>query len=91
MSSRKQYFKHWAESELGEGTVLMEAMGDEIVRQVEIYRSLTVWSDKTGQSDERFMLADQPLSWLDLDEDDGITAGEFEAAWKKARATSPAR
>lgn len=88
MSNAAKYYKHWAESDLGQGNVYMEAIGDEIVRQVEIYGGRIVWSDKTGQSDENFMLADQPLSWLDLDSDDGITASEFEAAWKRAKAAT---
>lgn len=88
MSNAAKYYKHWAESDLGQGNVYMEAIGDEIVRQVEIYGGRIVWSDKNGQSDENFMLADQPLSWLDLDSDDGITASEFEAAWKRAKAAT---
>ncbi len=32
-----------------------------------------------------FMLADQPVSFLDFDSDDEISAREFEIAWKKAR------
>lgn len=91
MSTTKKHFKHWAESELGQGNVLIEAIGDVIVRQVEIYGSVVVWADRSGQSDERFMLADQPLSWLDLDSDDGITAAEFEAAWKRAKAATAAQ
>ncbi|MET4617275.1 hypothetical protein [Stenotrophomonas sp. HMWF003] len=87
-TNKKQYFKHWAESDLGQGNVYIEAVGDVIVRQVEVYRSVTTWADKHGQSDERFLLADQPLSWFDLDSDDGITATEFEAAWKKAKAAT---
>lgn len=85
MSTAKKYFKHWAESDIGQGTVYLEAAGDVIVRQVEIYGSTLTWADKAGHSDERFTLADQPLSWLDLDSDDGITASEFEAAWKRAK------
>lgn len=88
---KKQYFKHWAESDLGQGNVYIEAVGEVIVRQVEVYRSVTTWADKTGQRDDRFVLADQPLSWFDLDSDDSITASEFEAAWKKARATTAGR
>ncbi len=30
-------------------------------------------------------MADQPVSFLDFDEDDEISAREFESAWKKAR------
>ncbi|QKW55182.1 hypothetical protein [Stenotrophomonas sp. NA06056] len=84
-SSAKKYYKHWAESGLGKGNVLMEARGEKIVRQVEIYGAKFVWADETGQSDDRFVLADQPVSFMDFDEDDEITAREFEIAWKKAR------
>jgi hypothetical protein len=82
------HFKHFAESDLGEGVALMEAAGDEIVRQVEIYGSTLVWCDQTGQSDERFMLADQPLSALGLGPEHEISAAEFEAAWSQARAAT---
>lgn len=88
MSTAKTYFKHPAESNLGKGTVYLEAQGEVIVRQVEVYRSVQVWCDRTGSSDDRFALADQPLSWFDLDNEDGITAREFETAWKKAKAAT---
>jgi len=84
-SNTKKYYKHWAESGLGKGNVLMEARGEKIVRQVEIYGTKVVWADETGQSDDRFVLADQPVSFMDFDEDDEISAREFEIAWKKAR------
>lgn len=80
-----KYFKHIAESDLGEGIVLMEAVGDEVVRQVEIYDSNFIWCDRDGQSDDRFMLADQPVSLLELDAEDEISASEFEEAWKNAK------
>ncbi len=54
MKNAKKYYKHWAESGLGKGNVLMEARGDRIVRQVEIYGSKLVWADENGQSDDRF-------------------------------------
>lgn len=88
MSTDKKYFKHQAESDLGKGNVLMEARGEKILRQVEIYGLRAVWSDATGQSDDRFLLADQPLSFFDFDSDDEISAREFETAWKKARDAS---
>lgn len=84
-SNNKKYYKHWAESSLGKGNVLMEARGDKIVRQVEIYGTKSVWADETSHSDDRFLLAEQPVSFLDFDEDDEISAREFESAWKKAR------
>lgn len=90
MSTAKKYFKHLAESHLGKGNVLMEARGDKIVRQVEIYGTVIVWSDESGQSNGRFMLAEQPLSFLDFDSDDEISAREFESAWTRARAATGA-
>ncbi|WP_181358692.1 MULTISPECIES: hypothetical protein [unclassified Stenotrophomonas] len=84
-SNTKKYYKHWAESGLGKGNVLMEARGDKIVRQVEIYGMTAAWADEHGHSDDRFPLAEQPVSFLDFDEDDEISAREFESAWKKAR------
>ncbi|MGX9780493.1 hypothetical protein [Stenotrophomonas maltophilia group sp. LNF336] len=84
-SAAKKYYKHWTESGLGKGNVLMEARGEKIVRQVEIYGTKMVWADEHAHSDDRFLLADQPVSFLDFDEDDEIAAREFEAAWKKAR------
>lgn len=88
MNTDKKYYKHPAESDLGKGNVLMEARGEKILRQVEVYGLRAVWSDATGQSDDRFLLADQPLSFFDFDEDDEISAREFESAWKKARVAS---
>jgi hypothetical protein len=84
-NTAKKYYKHWAESGLGKGNVLMEARGEKIVRQVEIYGTKMVWADEHAHSDDRFLLADQPVSFLDFDEDDEISAREFESAWKKAR------
>ncbi|PJL46507.1 hypothetical protein B9Y74_18875 [Stenotrophomonas maltophilia] len=84
-NNAKKYYKHWAESGLGKGNVLMEARGEKIVRQVEIYGTKMVWADEHAHSDDRFLLADQPVSFLDFDEDDEISAREFESAWKKAR------
>ncbi|HDS0947610.1 TPA: hypothetical protein QDZ34_000123 [Stenotrophomonas maltophilia] len=81
----KKYFQHWAESVLGEGIILLEATGDEITRQVEIYGDSVIWCDSSGQSDDRFMLADQPVSAIGLDTEHEIPASDFEAAWRKAR------
>ena len=88
-SAAKKYYKHWAESGLGKGNVLMEARGEKIVRQVEIYGTKMVWADEHAHSDDRFLLADQPVSFLDFDEDDEISAREFESAWKKAFGVEP--
>ena len=64
MSTPRKHYKHPAESEIGNGTIYLEAQGDVIP------------------------LSDQPLSWLDLDSDDAITASQFEAVWKQAKAVS---
>lgn len=86
-----RYFRHWAESVLGEGVALMELKGEWVVRQVEIYGPHRIWCDESGQSDDRFMLADQPISVLELDAVDEISAGEFEDAWNSARESSGTR
>ena len=88
MTMTTKHFKNWAESELGEGIAFIEAVGNNIVRQVEIYDSTFVWCDQSGQSDDRFMLADQPLSSLGLGPENEITAAEFEDAWSKAKSAS---
>jgi len=88
MSTTTRYFKHLAESELGEGIAFMEVIGNAVVRQVEIYGSSYFWCDQSGQSDKRFMLADQPLNFLDLSPEDEITAAEFEEAWNRAKGAS---
>lgn len=89
MSTAPRFFKHWAESVLGEGVAFMEARGEWIVRQVEIYGPCIVWCNEQGQSDDRFMLADQPLSDLGLTVEDEIYADEFEAVWRRAKAAKP--
>ena len=83
------YYKHWAESELGEGTAFIEAVDDVIVRQVEVYGSTFIWCDHFGQSNPRFMLADQPISAIGLTSEHEISAAEFEDMWKKAKAIAP--
>jgi hypothetical protein len=81
----RKYFKHWAESILGEGIILLEAVDDEVTRQVEIYGETIIWCDRMGQSDDRFMLADQPLSNLGLGPEDEVAESDFEVAWASAR------
>lgn len=81
----RKYFKHCAESILGEGLIFLEATGDEITRQVEIYGDSIIWCDNEGQSDDRFMLADQPLSIIGLGAEHEIPAPDFEAVWSRAR------
>lgn len=83
------YYKHYAESVLGEGMALMAVDTDEdqVVKQVEVYGDEFFWSDAEAQSDERFMLADQPASEIGLREDHQIEQSEFEEAWVKARSS----
>ncbi|UNP29290.1 hypothetical protein [Lysobacter gummosus] len=79
-----KYYKHWADSDLGEGTAYMEVADDLVVRQVEIYGPTIVWSDRVGQSDDRFVIADQPVSSLDLGPEHEIEPSEFAEVWRKA-------
>ena len=83
------YYKHYAESMLGEGTAFMavDAEEDQVVRQVETYGDEFFWSDTESQSDERFMLTDQPASEIGLGEEHQIEQIEFEEAWAKAGGT----
>lgn len=81
----RKYFKHYAESILGEGLIFLEATGDEITRQVEIYGDSIIWCDKEGQSDDRFMLADQSLSMIGLGAEHEISASDFNVVWSRAR------
>jgi len=90
MSKSARYFKHRAESDLGDGEIFLEVVGDEVVRQVEIYGSKLIWCDGFGQSDERFMLADQPFSSLGLTSADEVSVSDFEHVWLKAKAESGA-
>lgn len=80
------YYKHDAESVLGEGTVYLavESEEDIVLQQVEIYSGKAFWSDAESQSDERFMLADQPVSSIGLGEEHQIERAEFEQVWAKA-------
>lgn len=89
MTPVAKYYRHSAESVLGEGVVFMEVIDDEVVRQVEIYGEKLVWCDKSGQSDDRFMLADQPASIIGLKSEDEISAKEFSDIWSRARSQCP--
>jgi hypothetical protein len=66
MNDHAKYYKHAAESILGEGVALLETLENVVTRQVEIYGSSMIWCDRTGQSDDRFMIADQPFLNLGL-------------------------
>lgn len=83
--SSKLYYKHAAESDLGEGEVFLEAIDGIFTRQVEIYGDKIVWCDQQGQSDDRFMLADQPLNPGDFEDEDLMSSADFEDLWREAK------
>ncbi len=77
----KQYFKHIAESDIGEGIAYIEVTNNWVSRQVEVYGKQYIWADE--KNNER--LSDQPLSELGLKHDDEITQDEFEKVWKEIK------
>ena len=81
-----RYFRRDAESELGEGEALMETDPDLdlVVRQIAIYGEAIFWSTPDQQSDDRFMIADQPVSCIDLTAEYEIPRAEFETMWRRA-------
>jgi hypothetical protein len=58
----KKFFKHHAESDLGEGLAYMEFTEDQPTRQVEVYGQRWRW----GDAEHNRWLADQPLGVLEL-------------------------
>ena len=58
-SAAKKYYKHWAESGLGQRVDGSARRQDRA--QVEIYGTKMVWADEHAHSDDRFLLADQPV------------------------------
>lgn len=74
------YYKHYAESDWGEGTVYLEIKEGWVVRQVEVYGSKYLYGDDKHPDH----LADQPFSVLGLGQQDEITKQEFEQIWMKA-------
>ncbi len=81
----KQYFKHRAESDLGEGIVYIEMTNGWPSRQVEVY------GDEWRGADEKRneWLADQPLDELGLEPKHEIGASEFESIWREALKRCP--
>ena len=77
----KRYYKHEAESDLGEGTAYMEITDDWPSRQVEVYGDQWRW----GDSDHNEHLADQPFEVLELGDEHLISEREFEAVWQEAQ------
>lgn len=81
-----KYYRHWAESDLGEGLAYLEVDGATVVRQVERYGDRWRWGDLHRTSEPSFMICDQPVDVLDLAEADEIDAQEFERMWRRAGA-----
>ncbi|MDI1447603.1 hypothetical protein [Polyangium sp. 6x1] len=81
----KQYFKHYAESELGEGTAYMEITDGWPSRQIEVYGETWRWGDDAHNKH----LADQPFEVLELGEEHEISVEEFERAWLEALKRCP--
>lgn len=75
-----KFYKHYAESDLGEGVCYLEISHDWPVRQVEVYGNTYLFGDE----DHLDHLADQPFPELDLGQKDEITKEEFESVWSKA-------
>lgn len=83
----KLYFKHPAESDLGEGVAFIEVTDGWPTRQVELYEKAVRWADEAHPE----WLADQPLDQLGLDDEHLIGSDEFERAWESARNADPFR
>jgi hypothetical protein len=81
----RNYFKHYAESDAGIGTVYFETEDDLVLRQVEIYGDQVFWADRTTQSDPRYRICDQPVSILGLSPDEEMAPSEFESVWNRAK------
>lgn len=81
----KKYFKHWAESDLGEGTAYIEVTDDWPSRQVEVYEDQ--WRGADEKRNE--WLADQPLDELGLEPANEMSAAEFESIWQEALKRCP--
>ena len=79
-----KYYKHWAESDLGEGEAYLEVVDDIVTRQVEVYNGEMFWSTWEDQKDIRFIIADQPASEIDLTSEFEIDSQEFEDIWGQA-------
>lgn len=75
-----KFYKHYAESDLGEGIAYLEIVQGWAVRQVEVYGTTYIFGDEIHPDH----LADQPFSELGLGQQDEITKEEFEKIWMKA-------
>ena len=81
----KRHFKHWSDSDLGEGVCYVEFTGDWPSRQVEIAGDTWRW----GDNEHSEWLADQPFSVCGLDDVYKIPEDEFERIWQEAMRRSP--
>jgi hypothetical protein len=81
----KRHFKREAESELGLGTAYLEFTDDWPSRQVEVYGERWRWGDEKHPEH----LADQPLEVLELLDEHGISAEQFEQVWLEAMKRCP--
>lgn len=81
----KRYFRHEAESDLGDGVAYLEITDEWPTRQVEVYGDAWRWADENHADG----LADQPLSQLGLKPQHEIEAGEFERVWQEAHRRCP--
>lgn len=77
----KRYFRKRSEADIGSGYIYLEFTGDRATRQAERYGDRWFNSEKKYHDGIGPVLADQPLSEMDLSTDDEISIEEFEAAW----------
>jgi hypothetical protein len=80
---RDTYWRTAAESDLGEGVAYFEFQGEWATRQVEVYGEHWV-SSRDEQGPIGPNLCDQPLSELELLDEEQITKEEFEVAWTRS-------
>lgn len=78
------YYRRDGETMLGECVVYLEVFGNYVVRQVDDYGYLKLWADVQGSSDDRIMLADQPVNLMGFELEHEISAEEFERTWREA-------
>ncbi len=81
-----KYYKHKAESELGEGLIYLEIDENGYVnRQVEIYGTYIFWADAKDQKDDRFIVADQKIDVSCFNVTNKINREKFDRLWKDAK------
>ena len=82
--TRKRYFKHGAESDLGSGIASIEFDGELPTRQVEKYGDRWFCSIKPYHPEIGPGLTDRSFSELDLEPQHEISQEEFEEVWNEA-------